>query len=292
MYQPLLLPALAAIAAALVAGLLVVGLITLIRRPPAPQVGHLVVRATVMAVVVAVVVAAGMHPLVLTGMLLAVSIVAWNELIRAVSGTAPEQRLMRWIASGVGGIGIFGGAMGVVLSGWGALALPLVVTRRPPPLTSLLAAGFATLFVTLPVGLYREMGLAHFGAYAFLFMVVSAHDAFAVGIGKLARGGSLWSAVSPNKTLAGSLGGWVVAMAAAVGIRFLMPGWSVPAILGLVTVISLLSGMGDLIASCVKRECGIKDFGTVIPTHGGMLDRFDSLFFAVPICYWLILWHG
>ena len=59
------------------------------------------------------------------------------------------------------------------------------------------------------------------------------------------------------------------------------------ALAGITAVGGLISMVGDLAASAIKRNCGIKDYGTLIPGHGGILDRFDSVIFTAPIIYYL-----
>ena len=102
--------------------------------------------------------------------------------------------------------------------------------------------------------------------------------------------------VNPHKTVEGAIGGVVGSMAAGVLVTFaysLLDG-SFPlltvevtargylAILGLGAVASVLGILGDLFASAVKRQVGIKDYGTIFPGHGGILDRFDSVMFIAP----------
>ncbi len=99
--------------------------------------------------------------------------------------------------------------------------------------------------------------------------------------------------VSPNKTVEGSVGGFAgsvvgmiiyhLAVKAAVTIDL---GWAMVIVLGLVG--SLLGQIGDLSFSVIKREYGIKDYGTIFPGHGGVLDRFDSVLFVSPAYYLII----
>lgn len=95
--------------------------------------------------------------------------------------------------------------------------------------------------------------------------------------------------VSPNKTVEGLLGGAAVTVAAAVGLdawwRLGIGPWHALAVALMVTVFGTL---GDLVESKLKREAGVKDSGTLLPGHGGVLDRFDSLMFAAPAVYWYI----
>jgi len=102
---------------------------------------------------------------------------------------------------------------------------------------------------------------------------------------KLAEG------LSPKKTIEGWVGGTLasVVLGALVGygllgsVRFGM-------VIGLAA--GLLGPLGDLFKSALKREIGIKDFGAIIPGHGGVVDRFDSLLFTAPVVGWLAVWLG
>lgn len=97
--------------------------------------------------------------------------------------------------------------------------------------------------------------------------------------------------ISPSKSIEGAVGG-LVAATLVVGYfnsllqLQLLPGW----ILGLVTGLAAI--VGDLFESALKREAGIKDSGWILPGHGGILDRIDSLLFSVPVFYYLVRWLG
>ena len=100
-------------------------------------------------------------------------------------------------------------------------------------------------------------------------------------------------AVSPKKTVEGSIGGLAGGMLGIVIFRivfFLVTevqlniAWCV--LLGLVGAV--LGQLGDLSFSAIKRECGVKDYGRLLPGHGGVLDRFDSVIFAAPVI-WMIV---
>jgi phosphatidate cytidylyltransferase len=96
------------------------------------------------------------------------------------------------------------------------------------------------------------------------------------------------SAASPNKTVEGLIGGCVIAFVVAVAVAGRITPWgdfADAAMLGL--VVAVVAPLGDLCESLVKRDLGIKDMGSVLPGHGGFLDRFDALLFVLPAVYYL-----
>ncbi len=121
------------------------------------------------------------------------------------------------------------------------------------------------------------------------FIIAFVSDTFAYFTGKLIGKTPLIKKVSPNKTVEGSIGGVVFAtLASGIYAYILNPDFLVYAIL-LGCFGSMLSQMGDLMASKIKRVYHIKDFGTIMPGHGGVLDRFDSIIVTMPLVYYTML---
>lgn len=126
-----------------------------------------------------------------------------------------------------------------------------------------------------------------------VFAIAVGGDTFAYFVGSAVGGPKLCPHISPNKTVAGSVGGLLGSMLCAVvtGRIFTLccPAFTgFPPIWGdvLVGLIGGIAGqMGDLFASMVKRHCKVKDFGRIFPGHGGMLDRLDSVLFTAIIVY-------
>ena len=124
------------------------------------------------------------------------------------------------------------------------------------------------------------------GAYwvILLLSVVWMGDTGAYFAGRAFGKHKLHPKVSPKKTWEGALGGLV----ASLGAGALAAGWYLPAFpwLGLVVAVlpaAILGQAGDLCESVLKRTCGVKDSGRILPGHGGILDRVDALVFAAPI---------
>ncbi len=118
----------------------------------------------------------------------------------------------------------------------------------------------------------------------FLVFITEISDVFQYVWGKVLGRHKILPTVSPNKTWEGFLGG--VATAAVLGIllRFLTPFGPVEAFV--VSLLVTIAGFcGGAVMSAVKRDVGVKDFGALIPGHGGMIDRVDSLCYAAPVFF-------
>ncbi len=118
-----------------------------------------------------------------------------------------------------------------------------------------------------------------------IFILIWVNDSFAYLVGKSIGRTKLFPSVSPKKTIEGTLGGFIFAIGAAYIIatqeELISPvQWMI-----LATVIVIAGSLGDLIESKLKRAAGVKDSGAILPGHGGMLDRLDSLVFAAPFAY-------
>lgn len=133
-----------------------------------------------------------------------------------------------------------------------------------------------------------------YGQYIFLLVFISAWmtDVGAYAIGRLFGKHKLIPDVSPNKTIEGAVGGMIVCVLSfclfgfIIGIIFEATPRYIPLIIvGL--IMSIISICGDLIASLIKRNYNIKDYGDIFPGHGGVMDRFDSIIATAPFLYML-----
>lgn len=121
-----------------------------------------------------------------------------------------------------------------------------------------------------------------------LLLIVAAADTGAWFFGRLIGGDKMWPKVSPNKTWAGQIAGIACGTAAAVLYGLLGTDTFMPQLMWIGVSISLLSQYGDITASALKRKLGIKDFGNLLPGHGGVIDRFDGWIWVMPIV-WLVM---
>ncbi len=178
-----------------------------------------------------------------------------------------------------------------------------VMRRKDPDLVDIMVSALPMLTVVLPgMCLFGIVETAQRSLQLFflvqVFVISVGGDTFAYFVGSRVGGIKLCPHISPNKTVSGAVGGLVasVLLAGIVGVIFqacvpdipFPPFWA-NMLAGLFG--GLAGQMGDLFASMVKRHCGVKDFGSIFPGHGGMLDRLDSILFVAIIvyCYRIIL---
>jgi phosphatidate cytidylyltransferase len=131
-----------------------------------------------------------------------------------------------------------------------------------------------------------------YGYLLFLVFAVEINDVAAFTFGKMFGKRKLRENISPNKTLAGSIGAIAVSMLLPWLLWFSFPHFS-PAMLILTGLIVGIGGqLGDLVISYIKRDIGIKDMGATIQGHGGILDRVDSMIFVAPIFFHMVRWFS
>lgn len=121
-----------------------------------------------------------------------------------------------------------------------------------------------------------------------LLLIISGADIGAWLFGKVIGGDKMWERLSAGKTWSGQIAGIVCGTLMSVLYGLLGTDVFLPQLMWIGISVSLLSQYGDLTASWIKRRMGIKDFGTVLPGHGGILDRFDGWIYVLPLV-WLIM---
>ncbi len=156
---------------------------------------------------------------------------------------------------------------------------------------------FVALPCTLMMGVYREPEFMLGGKYLLiiLFCLIWINDIFAYLTGMAIGKHKLFERISPKKTIEGSLGGLVMTILTAFLVNHywlhMMSDWKM---MGMALIVVVFGSLGDLCESMMKRQAGVKDSGNVIPGHGGILDRFDATFLAVPFvyCYLMLCYFG
>jgi phosphatidate cytidylyltransferase len=205
--------------------------------------------------------------------------VEWLTIV----GAAGQRRVL---ASGITGLAIAGfllafgrldAALLVLAVGFAGVAL-LSSERRTWAAAGFFYAASAEIASVL-VRLDRVEG---FAALILILLVVWVTDIGGYFAGRSIGGPKLWVRVSPKKTWAGAIGGFVASLVVAAGFAAFGFGKTGPLLL-LGAVLSIISQLGDLFESAVKRRFGVKDSSRIIPGHGGLLDRLDGFVAAIVL---------
>jgi len=176
------------------------------------------------------------------------------------------------------------------------LAMTIFTVNYPRyRIEQIMAVLFSFLYVAVMLSyVYRTRMLDQGDLLVWLVMLSSwGCDTCAYCIGSRWGKHQLTPVLSPKKTVEGAIGGVlgaaILGCLYAVAIRFSVPDSAINILAyGIIcTFGSVISQLGDLAASAIKRNYGIKDFGHLIPGHGGVLDRFDSVIFAAPVIYYV-----
>lgn len=186
-------------------------------------------------------------------------------------------------------------AMGVSMTG--------ILLREKPMFTDAAASVYPLFTGFLPMSMFMMMLNATYGVVPGIALITMAFaiayggDGAAYFVGRRYGKRKLCPSVSPKKTVEGAVGGLAGSLLLALLCRAFfvyalhMPMPGVPATIALGLIGSFFGQIGDLTASLLKRHSGIKDYGTLFPGHGGVMDRFDSVIFVLIVmyCYTLLL---
>jgi phosphatidate cytidylyltransferase len=155
------------------------------------------------------------------------------------------------------------------------LLLPALALALTPRRDRRLTAAWGAVVMVAGFGFVALRNEAGTPAILWLVMVVIASDVAGYFVGRIMGGPKFWPRISPKKTWSGTVAGWVGA--AGVGLGFVWGGYAPWSLVVLSAVIAFAGQMGDIGESWLKRRAGVKDSSSLIPGHGGLLDRFDAL---------------
>lgn len=238
---------------------------------------------------------------VLFGTLLAVSLIGLGELYRAAGVQTKENKALAMAGYLAGGIyyvllwqNLDNFAMMYLVFTMIVLLAVYVFAFPKYKSEQVMAAFFGIVYVCVMLGCVYQTRRMTDGAFLVWLIFISSWgcDTCAYCVGMLFGRHKMSPVLSPKKSVEGAIGGVAGAAligavyAAAVG-KYLQNGDQAVNFAIICGAGALISMIGDLAASAIKRNHGIKDYGTLIPGHGGILDRFDSVIFTAPVIYYL-----
>jgi phosphatidate cytidylyltransferase len=174
--------------------------------------------------------------------------------------------------------------------------IPIIIElyrKKEKALVNAAVTLFGMIYIALPIALLNIMNdpiggtvFHQFPAYlTAYFLITWIYDTGAYLVGKNFGKYKFFERISPKKTWEGTIGGTVVALPAAAGYYFLTEGTQLIHLLVLTGLIVLFGTFGDLAESLFKRSLNLKDSGNILPGHGGILDRFDTIFVSAPFVF-------
>ena len=232
------------------------------------------------------------------GVALVGAVLALHEFFRMVMPSLTGVWLLATIGSCLFSVlGAFWGNCDVVLGGL-VVSLLLVVAialqgfgKMEDVLKYATSSGFASVYIALCLAhmvLIRHLPQGSLWL-TMLVGIVAGSDTGAYYAGRAFGKRKLFPLISPKKTVAGGVGGIVTGIAVAEGINLMLPVTIAPVPLAISAALLITVGIaGDLTESLIKRSVGVKDSGTILLGHGGILDRIDSLLLTAPILYYLL----
>ncbi len=195
-----------------------------------------------------------------------------------------------------GGPGWYGLFMAVPVFVSAALVLASILRNQPKGQLKMIALGlFGFLYIGWMFGhlAFLANTLNAYGYLLYLIFAVELNDVAAFTCGKLFGRRPLCTNVSPGKTREGALGAVLISALFPVAVRFALPDFSTLECVLAGLIVGVGGQLGDLSISVIKRDIGVKDMGTLIRGHGGVLDRIDSLLYTAPLFFYFTRYaHG
>lgn len=161
--------------------------------------------------------------------------------------------------------------------------------NKPEPFGNIGYTITGVLYTVLPFALLNDLsfngGVYDRGILLGYFFLLWSSDSFAYVFGMLLGKTRLFERISPKKSWEGSIGGGLSTLAVAWLISLYQTQYSTVEWMGIALIIIIAGTLGDLCESLLKRSLQVKDSGSILPGHGGVLDRFDGLFISIPILW-------
>ena len=238
------------------------------------------------------------YPLVFAGLFFCVTLMGLHEFYKLLQGGGKTPQPYLGLVSG----GLLFAGLAAVANDWMnskylLALLPLMVLvfivelyrNKPSPFENIALTLLGILYIALPLGLLNFLfipGLNH--AYILLlgyFAILWINDTFAYLFGRKFGKHRLFERISPKKSWEGSIGGALTSILAAWVISSFENSLPFVHWLAIAVIIVIAGALGDLVESMLKRSLDCKDSGTLLPGHGGILDRFDAVFISAPLIF-------
>lgn len=238
------------------------------------------------------------------------ALAAWELCRIARAGGAEPFDVVAIVAAAAVPLIVHGTHLRVLVPTWTYAALAMLAVfaasiflrgpeRRPllSAATTVVAVAYVSLLSYAYALRYDDYVVDARGGTALVMLPILltwASDVGAYAFGRMFGKRKLIPSVSPGKTIAGAIGGLVLSMIiAVVYVDFVLHPLAqlmltIPAAIVFGAVVSIVAQIGDLFESLLKREAGVKDSSTLLPGHGGVLDRFDSMLFVLPVAALLL----
>lgn len=207
--------------------------------------------------------------------------------------------ILNYLISGIAFILSFFVAQGTIASKYLWVLFPFILIvmaaelyrKKEKPAENIAITLLSILYLTLPLSLINFLVFPNLqGDHNYtsklliaLFAIIWIHDSGAYLVGVSIGRHRLFERISPKKSWEGAIGGTLIAVGASYFIAQYIPEVTINHWIFISFLVVVSATFGDLTESMFKRYFGIKDSGNILPGHGGILDRFDSLFFAVPV---------
>ncbi|MFO7755533.1 MAG: phosphatidate cytidylyltransferase [Bacteroidales bacterium] len=275
-------------------------------------------RRTITGALLVIIVLGGiwLHPvsyLLVGAFLLAVSLHEYYKLV-ARTGASPQKAAGIITALTAYSISVLVAAQVldsvfylIIIAELGLVMIIELYRKKNKPFDNLAHTVFGVIFTSVPYSLFPFMAFGFNGTDTLLqtgissfspglilgFLVLSwSFDTGAYLLGSWFGKHKLWKRISPEKSWEGFISGFIITLIIAWPVSLWidiidLKGWLIIAV-----IISITGTLGDMVESMLKRSVGVKDSGSLLPGHGGMLDRFDSLILSLPFVFMYIILFG
>lgn len=269
---------------------------------------NLILRTATGLVYVSIIVAAilaGMPWLQLLAVLFA--LLAINEFETLTHNTSTTSRVIDTLAGGLLTAGIsffFKFGFDLIMAWVGVMVIRMVVelyNNDTDPLRHLAYSLMTQIYIALPLGMLGVIpegigGVEGTALVLTMFVMIWLNDTGAYIVGSTMGKHKMFPKVSPKKSWEGTAGGVLFVIASAFVCKYCFSGYfssvSLATLLSMAVIVALFATWGDLVESQIKRTLGVKDSGKLLPGHGGILDRIDSLLLVAPataVCLYFCL---